>query len=108
MWSGPRRRSLHGMIVVQFFTRADIEKKLSPYRCQLIGVLPDGTDLWVTGWGFHFTLTPEATDVGLRYDVWQLQQVIATVIALTMPPGFNSAVESLDAARQARKAEKRV
>ena len=94
------------MSAVQFCVRADIEKRLRPYRCRLLETLADGTEMWITGWHYPFTLTPESDDMGtMRYDAWQLEEVFATVIARTMPKGFDSAVEYLDEVRERRAAK---
>lgn len=84
------------MSAVQFFTRADLERKLRPYRCRLMEALSDGTELWLTGWNYPFTLNPETGLGEPRYDSWQYQELIATVIARTMPTGFDVAVEAVD------------
>ena len=81
-------------------TKSDIERKLYPYRCRYVDALPDGTEIWTTGWGHIFTLSPEAPDgKEPRYDAWQLQRVMAGVIALTMPPGFDIAVPPVERVR---------
>ena len=47
-------------------TRAELEKRLRPYRCRQLDTLPDGSELWISGWGVLFVLSPEG-DTG-SYD----------------------------------------
>jgi|HubBroStandDraft_2_1064218.scaffolds.fasta_scaffold11849_6 hypothetical protein len=78
------------MIAVRFFSKADVEKLLKPYGCTLRRTLPDGTEVWATGWNEVFTLSPEdlAGDGDLRYDFWQINRLFSAVIGPTLPPGF--------------------
>jgi len=80
------------MIAVRFYSKTELLKTLAPYKCRCIETLADGTEVWETGWGVHFTLTPEPPpyDDGdeNRYDWWQVNQLIAMIIGPTLPPGF--------------------
>jgi hypothetical protein len=80
------------MIAVRFFARSDVERILAPYGCECAKTLPDGTELWVTGWNEYFTLSPEdpAGDHDPRYDFWQIQRVMSAVIGQTMPSDWHS------------------
>jgi len=64
-------------------TRAEMERRLRPYRCRQLDTLPNGSELWISGWGVYFFLFPE-TDTGL-YDEWQYAHFIGNVVTLTMP-----------------------
>ena len=87
-------------MAVQFFTREDLERKLRPYRCRCLETLRDGTEIWITGWGYVFTMAPEyVADDEARYDSWQWEQVLAHVVARTMPSSFDSAVEEVERPR---------
>lgn len=76
------------MTAVRFLTRNELEQRLAAYRCQYVRTFPDGTELWQTGWNEPFVLTPESGDN--RYDEWQYFQLLAHVIAKTMPPDWNN------------------
>ena len=78
------------MISVYLITKQDLLKKLKPYGCELIAKLGDGVELWTTGWGTPFTLTPEETPDGPKYDQWSYQKLLGETIARTMPEGWNS------------------
>ncbi len=73
---------------VRLFDSAHIAAKLKPYGCRKISVHPEGFELWETGWGEAFTLSP--TPDG-RCDEWQIEQVLCGVIAQTMPDNWNAA-----------------
>lgn len=73
------------MIAVRSLPRAEIEYRLKTYGCRLVSKLDDGTELWETGWAQPFILTPEPDGT---YDEWQYFQVMARVIATTMPPDW--------------------
>lgn len=73
------------MVAVRLFSRHEIESRLAPYRCHRVKALPDGSELWETGWGEPFVLTPEQ---GNRYDEWQYFQVLSNVIGPTKLPNW--------------------
>ena len=73
------------MVAVRLYSRSEIEIRLAPYRCRCLKSLPDGSELWETGWGVPFVLLPEHGD---RYDEWQYLQVLANIIGQTMPPDW--------------------
>jgi hypothetical protein len=64
-----------------------LEERLRIYGCRLIRRLAEGAELWETGWGEPFVLSPEPDGL---YDEWQYFQLLAGVIAKTMPPDWNS------------------
>lgn len=70
------------MVAIRLLSRAEMERRLSPYGCRRVAVLQPGLELWETGWGYPFTLSVEA---GGRFDEWQYTQVITRVVARTMP-----------------------
>ena len=74
------------MTAVRALPRAVLEERLKIYGCRFIRSLPDGTQLWETGWKEPFTLVPEPDG---KYDEWQYFQLVARVIAKTMPPDWN-------------------
>jgi hypothetical protein len=73
------------MIAVRLLGRAELEKRLSPYRCRFVANLDRGVELWETGWEEPFTLFP----TNGVYDEWQYFQLIGTLIAQTMPDDWN-------------------
>jgi hypothetical protein len=75
------------MVAVRLFTRAEIESRFAPYRCRLVRALPDGSELWETGWGEPFVMVPEQGD---RYDEWQYRKALANVIGPTMPSNWHA------------------
>ena len=75
------------MAAVRALSRAVIEERLKTYGCRFLQRLDDGTELWETGWGEPFTLVPEPDG---KYDEWQYFQLLARIIAKTMPPDWNS------------------
>lgn len=66
------------------FSRAELERRLAPYKCKLIAEFGDGIELWETGWHEPFTLYP---DNGY-YDDFQYRRVIF-LVGKTMPPGWS-------------------
>jgi hypothetical protein len=74
------------MTAVRALSRADLEQRLASYGCRFLRKLDDGTELWQTGWNEPFSLTPEPDGT---YDEWQYFQLVARVIARTMPPNWN-------------------
>lgn len=73
------------MIAVRRFTKEQMDAKLAPYGCRRTSVLEHGLEIWETGWGTGFTLMVEDG----YYDEWQFRQLLANVIAKTMPPEWN-------------------
>jgi hypothetical protein len=73
------------MIAVRLYSPAELKKKLDLYKCRKVSDLGNGLELWETGWGAGFTLMSE----GGRYDEWQFRELVATVIASTMPDDWN-------------------
>jgi hypothetical protein len=73
------------MSAVRRITRAELEKRLNPYKCVFLKEYPSGFELWETGWDEPFTLW---SDDGY-YDEWQYFQLLASVIAKSMPPDWN-------------------
>jgi hypothetical protein len=74
------------MSAIRSLPRATIEERLRPYSCRFLRPLDDGTELWETGWGEPFVLSPEPDGM---YDEWQYFQLLARVIAKTMPPDWS-------------------
>ena len=74
------------MIAVRRIGRAELEKRLSPYKCRKLQDLPPGFEVWETGWGYAFSLKPDRDG---SYDEWQYFQLLANVIAQTMPYDWN-------------------
>jgi len=74
------------MIAIRLFSLQQMQKKLEPYGCRLLGTICDGVDLWETGWGEPFTLMHD----GGRYDDWEFRRLLEGVISKTMPPEWNS------------------
>ena len=72
------------MIAVRGLPRAELERKLSPYKCKQVCEVAPGIELWVTGWNEPFTLCPEDG----RYDEQDYRRVVI-LVAKTMPPGWN-------------------
>lgn len=73
------------MAAVRLLSREELEKRFRPYRCRFLADIGAGIELWETGWGFAFTLTPEN---GL-YDEWDYTRVLSYVIGKTIPPGWS-------------------
>lgn len=65
------------------FTRAELDRRLAPYKCKQIADFGGGVELWETGWGEPFTLFPHDG----YYDDFQYRRVIF-LVAKTMPPGW--------------------
>lgn len=65
--------------------RAELERRLAPYTCRQIAEFGPGIELWETGWGEPFTLSPEEG----YYDEFQYRRVIF-LIGKTMPPGWST------------------
>jgi hypothetical protein len=74
-------------MAVRLLSKKEMQKRLAVYGCKPLESLKDGTEVWVTGWGIPFTLSPEGEPHG--YDEWQFQRVLAKVIAVTMPPDWH-------------------
>jgi hypothetical protein len=64
-------------------SKAELEKRLAPYKCSMRAVFTPGIELWVTGWDEPFTLSPEDG----FYDEFQYRRVLV-LIGRTMPPGW--------------------
>jgi hypothetical protein len=73
------------MIAVARLTRAEIERRLAPYKCKHLADLAPGFELWKTGWDEPFTLYPEDG----YYDEFQYRRVLF-LVSKTMPPGWTS------------------
>jgi hypothetical protein len=73
------------MVAMRIIDRAEFEKRLASYKCQLVQVYPSGFELWETGWGEPFTMWAEDG----RYDEWAYFEVLAKVIGPTMPANWN-------------------
>jgi hypothetical protein len=74
------------MIAVRFLSRAELERKLSPYRCTKVADVAPCVELWETGWREPFTLS---TDNDGRYDEWEYRRILISVVAQTMPANWN-------------------
>jgi hypothetical protein len=74
------------MIAVRALSRAALVERLQTYGCRYIRTLPDGTEIWETGWHEPFSLTPEPDG---KYDEWQYFQLVARTIASTMPSDWD-------------------
>jgi hypothetical protein len=72
------------MIASLRLTKAELERKLSPYKCRKIADVAPGAELWETGWKEPFVLTPEEG----FYDDFAYRRVIF-LVSKTMPPGWN-------------------
>lgn len=73
------------MIADSRLTRAELERRLRPYRCRKLADIAPGFELWETGWRAPFTLMPSEDGF---YDEFQYRRVLF-LIAKTMPPGWN-------------------
>lgn len=73
------------MIAVRLITQEELLKKLEPYQCRKIRDIDNTVELWQTGWGEPFTITP----CGGPYDLWLYTQIIANVIGQTLPEDWN-------------------
>jgi hypothetical protein len=71
------------MIATRLLSREHVLRVLGIYGCHHVSGEWPGFELWETGWGTPFTLSPEQNG---SYDEWQLQRVVTMVIALTLPP----------------------
>ena len=69
------------MISVSRLTRAELNRRLAPYKCKQLATVALGFELWETGWGEPFTLSPEDG----YYDEFQYRRVLV-LVAKTMPP----------------------
>lgn len=72
------------MIAVAFISRAELERRLAPYRCRCVAQIADSIELWETGWHYPFTLWNH----GGLYEEDQYRRLLANVIATTMPPSW--------------------
>jgi hypothetical protein len=72
------------MSALRRLPRAELERRLKPYKCRQIADVGAGVELWVTGWDEPFTLTPEDG----YYDDFDYRRVLF-LVAKTMPPGWN-------------------
>jgi hypothetical protein len=68
---------------VRRLSKAELKKRLAPYKCSIRAHIAPGVELWVTGWDEPFTLSPEDG----FYDEFQYRRVLV-LIAGTMPPGW--------------------
>ncbi len=75
------------MNAARLYSREDVTRKLAPYKCTLIRSLK-GFELWETGWGEPFTLSPEEASDEPYYDEQQIRRALV-VMAQTMPTGWN-------------------
>ncbi|CDX23603.1 hypothetical protein MPLB_300006 [Mesorhizobium sp. ORS 3324] len=75
------------MSPVQFISRAELERRLAPYKCKCMAEFDVGFELWETGWRTPFTMTPKNG----TYDEEDYRRLLAYVIAKTMPPGWRAA-----------------
>jgi hypothetical protein len=73
------------MTALQRLTRAELERRLAPYKCRQISDVGAGVELWVTGWDEPFTLRPEDG----FYDDFDYRRILA-LVGKTMPPGWSS------------------
>jgi hypothetical protein len=73
------------MVAVRFIDRAELEKRLAPYKCRLIQAHASGLEIWETGWSEPFTLWCENG----RYEEWAYFKLLADVIGPTMPATWN-------------------
>lgn len=72
------------MTPLRRLSRAELEQRLAPYKCRMMAEVCPGVELWETGWGEGFTLTPEDG----FYDDFQYRKTLF-LIARTMPPFWN-------------------
>lgn len=72
------------MNAVRRLDRAELERRLKPYRCRFRAQVTPKVELWVTGWDWPFTLRP---DDGY-YDERDYERARA-VIAASMPPDWS-------------------
>lgn len=80
------------MIAVRLFSRKEILKQWKAYGCKLVHSDDHGFELWETGWGTAFTLTPELLpDDDIRYDQWAVERAFHEVILRTMPSNWQKA-----------------
>lgn len=73
------------MIAAIRLTRAELERKLAPYKCRKVADVAPGIELWETGWKEPFTLAPEDD----YYDDFDYRRVIF-LIGKTMPPTWGA------------------
>ena len=69
------------MIAVRLISQEELVDKLKPYGCRKIREISGTFELWETGWGEPFTIMP----CGGPYDFWSYTQILASVIAKTLP-----------------------
>lgn len=67
------------------FDREELFRRLAPYQCKLVAQISaqPPIELWETGWGEPFSLSPESG----YYDEWQWRRVLF-LIQKTLPPGW--------------------
>jgi len=73
------------MIAARKLSRAELERRLSPYGCKKRADVAQGFELWTTGWDEPFTLCPDEDD---HFDDFDYRRVLF-LIAKTMPPAWN-------------------
>jgi hypothetical protein len=74
------------MVAVRLIDRAELEKRLAPYKCRLVESHPSGLEVWETGWDEPFPMWQEN---GL-YEEWAYFKLLSDVIGPTMPANWNN------------------
>jgi hypothetical protein len=70
----------------RLLSRGELERRLSPYRCEKVRDIAPGFEIWQTGWGVPFTL---CTRNG-HYDEFDYQRIVEHVISeRALPTGTN-------------------
>lgn len=73
----------------RLLTQSEVLGALAPYCCEFVETVFPGYELWVTGWGYTFTLSREP-DLQ-HYDEFTVRQVVALTINETMPADWKAA-----------------
>lgn len=73
----------------RLLTHSEVLGALAPYGCEFVETQFPGYEIWVTGWGYSFTLSREP-DLE-HYDEYAVQQVVALTIAATRPVDWKAA-----------------
>ncbi|MEN5170059.1 hypothetical protein ABE444_10870 [Brevundimonas pondensis] len=73
----------------RLLTQSEVLGALAPYGCEFVKTEFPGYEVWVTGWGYTFTLSREP-DLQ-HYDEYTVTQVVALTVAETMPATWQAA-----------------